>query len=218
MEIGSSRIERLLLAGPAGRMEALLESIPHTPPRMTAVVCHPHPLYGGTMHTKIVFRAAKSALSLGFPTLRFNFRGVGKSEGSYAHGKGEQQDARAALDYLEARYPDLPVVMMGFSFGSRVGLMVGASDPRVASLVGLGLPVDAWDFSFLRPVTKPKLIVQGTEDVYGHRSRLEELFASLRKPKELCWVEGADHFFTGKTDEAQAAIRSFLEALSSAPS
>ena len=218
METGSSHIERLFLAGPAGRLEALLEWIPKAPPRTTALVCHPHPLYGGTMHTKIVFRAAKAALSLGFPTLRFNFRGVGKSEGSYAHGQGEQQDARAALDYLSSRFPDLPIVLMGFSFGSWIGLSVGATDPRVTALVGLGVPAGSWDFSFLAPVTKPKLIVQGTEDVYGPRSRLEQLYESLSEPKRLHWVQGADHFFTGQTDEAQAAVRRFLEAWSAAPS
>ncbi|HEY6290054.1 MAG TPA: alpha/beta family hydrolase [Terriglobia bacterium] len=213
MEIGSSRIERLFLAGPAGQIEALLEWLPEAPLRMTALVCHPHPLYGGTMHTKIVFRAAKAALGLGVSTLRFNFRGVGRSEGSFAHGVGEQDDVRVALDYLSARFPSLPIALMGFSFGSWVGLAVGAADPRVKALVGLGVPLGSYDFSFLAPVTKPKLIVQGTEDVYGPRDRIKKFYASLAEPKQIHWVQGADHFFTGKTDEAQQAIRSFLEGM-----
>ncbi|HUI42106.1 MAG TPA: alpha/beta fold hydrolase [Terriglobia bacterium] len=208
----STRIERLFLDGPAGRLEALLEWVPHTPLRRAALVCHPHPLYGGTLHTKVVFRAAKAALSLGFPTLRFNFRGVGKSEGAYGHEIGERDDARAALDALAARFPSLPVVMMGFSFGSVVGLAVGAADARVSALVGMGVPVASSDLGFLRPVSKPKLIVQGTADLYGPRERLQEFLASLAEPKRIRWVEGADHFFTGRLDELQSAIREFLEA------
>jgi len=167
------------------------------------------------MHTKVVFRAAKAALSLGFPTLRFNFRGVGKSEGSFGHEAGERDDARAALDALSARYPKLPVVVMGFSFGSVVGLAVGAGDPRVSALVGLGVPAASADLGFLRGVTKPKLIVQGTEDVYGPPARVQELFDALAAPKQLRFVEGADHFFTGRLDEVQRAVRVFLEAESS---
>ena len=208
----STRIERFFLAGPAGRLEALLEWVPRVSPQRAALVCHPHPLYGGTMHTKAVFRAAKAALSLGFPTLRFNFRGVGKSAGSFGHEAGERDDTRAALDALGARFPGLPIVLMGFSFGSVVGLAVGAADPRVSELVGMGLPVAASDVSFLQAAAKPKLIVQGTGDVYGPRSRLEAFFASLPEPKQLRWIEGADHFFTGRAIELQNAIREFLES------
>jgi len=209
----STRIERLSIPGASGRLEALLEWIPDAQPRLAALVCHPHPLYGGTMHTKAVFRAAKAALSLGQPTLRFNFRGVGKSEGVFAQGIGERDDARAALDFLSERFHDLPQVCMGFSFGSWVGLSVGAADSRVAALVGLGVPAGSYDFSFLLPVTKPKLIVQGSEDVHGPRDRVLELFNALADPKQLHWVEGADHFFTGRLDEEQRAIRDFLDQL-----
>jgi len=209
----STRIERLFIPGPEGRLEALLEWIPDAQPRLAAVVCHPHPLYGGTMHTKAVFRAAKAALSLGLPALRFNFRGVGKSEGLFAQGIGERDDARAAITFLSRRFPGLPQACMGFSFGSWVGLSVGAADPRVAALVGLGVPADSYDFSFLMPVTKPKLIVQGSEDVHGPRDRVMQLFSSLAEPKEIRWVEGADHFFTGRLDEEQRAIQDFLRQL-----
>jgi uncharacterized protein len=209
----SARIERVVIAGSAGPLEALLEWVPQIQPRMAVLVCHPHPLFGGTMHTKIVFRAAKAAISVGAPALRFNFRGVGQSAGTFDEGVGERDDVRAALDFLSARFPNLPVVLMGFSFGSWVGLAVGAADPRVRALVGLGLPVGSTDMSFLAGVTKPKLIVQGTEDVYGPRRRLEEFYAGLSEPKSLVWIEGADHFFTGKLREAQAAVVSFLQSL-----
>ena len=208
-----ARIERMLLAGPAGPLEALLEWLPQTEPRMTALVCHPHPLFGGTMHTKVVFRAAKAAISLGLPTLRFNFRGVGRSKGVFDSGAGERDDVRAALDFLSARFPHLPTVLMGFSFGCWVGLAVGATDPRVSALVGLGVPVRSSDMSYLAGVTKPKLIVQGTEDVYGPRRRVEEFYSRLPAPKSISWIEGADHFFSGKLGEAHAAVRLFLGSL-----
>jgi alpha/beta superfamily hydrolase len=209
----ATRIEKLFLDGPAGRLEALLEWAQPAEPRMTALVCHPHPLYGGTMHTKIVFRAAKAALALGLPTLRFNFRGVGRSEGTFAQGQGEIEDARAALDFLSARFAGLPIVLMGFSFGCWVGLRAGAGDDRVRPLIGLGVAAGSYDFSFLAPVTKPKLIVQGSNDVYGPRRRVQELFDSLAEPKQIRWIEGADHFFTGRLEEAQEAVTSFLGPL-----
>jgi len=187
-----------------------MEWNPQVTPRHVALVCHPHPLYGGTMHNKVVFRAAKAALLLGLPTLRFNFRGAGKSKGTFAGGAGEREDVRAALDYLTAHFPGLPVYLMGFSFGSWVGLAVGATDSRVSTLVGLGLPVDSLNFDFLRNVGKPKLIVQGTRDEFGPAARVTELYGSLAEPKQIHWVQGADHFFAGKLDEVQEALRQFL--------
>jgi uncharacterized protein len=205
------RAERLVLRGPAGHLEALLEHVPDAQPVLAALVCHPHPLYGGTLHNKVVFRAAKAALALGLPTLRFNFRGAGKSEGAFDHGAGERDDVRAALDSLNVRFPGLPVVLMGFSFGAWVGLAVGTTDPRVAALVGLGVPAGPLDFGFLTGATKPKLIVQGTADAYGPRDRVERLYASLSEPKRIHWVEGADHFFSGRLDSVQAGVSQFLE-------
>ena len=207
------RVERLTLKGPAGRLEALLEHVPGAQPKLAAVVCHPHPLYGGTMHNKVVFRAAKAAVALKLPTLRFNFSSVGHSQGAYDHGIGERDDVRAALDYLGGRFPSLPVVMMGFSFGAWVGLAVGAVDPHVTALVGLGLPVADLDFGFLPGVTKPKLIVQGAEDIYGPRDRMEQFYASLAEPKQIHWVEGVGHFFTGRLESVQGAVTGFLEQL-----
>jgi len=163
------------------------------------------------MHSKVVYRAAKAALALGLPTLRFNFRGVGKSAGEYAYGAGERDDVRAALDYLLARYSGLSACLMGFSFGSWVGLAVGAKDARVSALVGLGVPVGSADLTYLCGVRKPKLIIQGTEDVYGPRAKVEALFASLTEPKRLHWVKGADHFFSGHLDEVQSTVQDFLK-------
>ncbi|HEV2419956.1 MAG TPA: alpha/beta fold hydrolase [Terriglobia bacterium] len=208
-----TRIEPLLIPGPAGLLEALLEYDPRTIPSHCAVVCHPHPLFGGTMHTKAVFRAAKAAALEGIPTLRFNFRGVGKSQGTHDRGEGEQGDARAALDFLALRYPGSTVIMMGFSFGSAVGLRVGAADPRVFALVGMGLPVKSYDYSYLETSQKPKLFVEGTEDEYGPRAQVEELLARFAPPKRLEWIEGADHFFTGKLEEYQQVIRAFIREI-----
>jgi len=197
-----------------GKLEGLLECpADHASSNLAALVCHPHPFYGGTMYSKAVHRDAKAALTLGVPTLRFNFRGVGKSGGEYAGGPGEHDDVRAALDYLLTRYSTASVCLMGFSFGAWVGLAVGAHHPRVGALVGLGVPVSSYDFGTLRGVTKPKLIVQGTDDVYGARDKVEAFFASLAEPKRLCWIEGADHFFSGHLDELQSRVREFLKEL-----
>ena len=208
-----TKAERLYIPGPAGQLEALLEFDAAWRVRATAVVCHPHPLFGGTMHNKVVYRAAKAALEAGLPTLRFNFRGAGKSEGQFADGIGEREDVRGALDFLQARYPQVPVCLMGFSFGAVVGVSVGAHDPRVAALAGLGVPVTISSFDFLREAHKPVLLVQGTEDIYGRRPQVEALFSTLPEPKRLHWVKGADHFFTGKLEEVQTVVRAFVEEM-----
>jgi uncharacterized protein len=202
----------LNIAGPAGKLEALLEWQPQAQPKMAALVCHPHPLFGGTMHNKVVFRAAKAAVEAGLPALRFNFRGVGASQGEFDKGAGEREDTRAALGYLAGRFPGLPLCLLGFSFGAWVGLDVGASDVRVRALVGLGLPTIDSQFDYLLGVTKRKLIVQGTRDQYGERSSVQAVFDSLADPKKIHWVEGADHFFTGRLAEVQQAITEFLLA------
>ena len=169
------------------------------------------------MHNKVVFRAAKAATQAGLPALRFNFRGVGKSSGSYSQGIGEVQDVTAALSYLAARFPAVPLCLIGFSFGASVGLRVGASDPRVAVLVGLGIPVAVMDLNFLRGVIKPKLIVQGTLDQFGPRDAVERFYNSLAEPKQIHWVNNADHFFTGKLEEVQRVIRDFLKSVPDLP-
>jgi hypothetical protein len=206
----NTKIDRIFIPGPAGPLEALLEWNPQITPHHAALVCHPHPLYGGTMHNKVVFRAAKAALELGLPALRFNFRGAGGSAGTFASGLGEGGDVRAALDFLSARFPGLTVCMIGFSFGSWVGLEVGATDPRVSALVGLGVPALSLDFAFLLGVRKPKLLIQGTCDKFGPRTEIQTLYNSLAEPKQIHWVHEADHFFTGKLVEVQQVLRDFL--------
>ncbi len=204
------RIERFTIDGPAGPLEALLEFDPSASPRASAVVCHPHPLYGGTMHNKVVFRIAKATLGLGIPTLRFNFRGVGTSAGQFDNGPGERDDVRAALGFLRSRFTELPIVVGGFSFGAWVGLAVGAKEPDVQALVGAGLPVGSSPFAFLTGVKKPKLIVQATEDQYAPREKVQALYDSLDELKRLHWVEGVDHFFGARVDEVRQAVADFL--------
>src|SRR5271154_6657124 len=165
----------LFLAGPAGRLEALLWTSAVPDPQFVAVVCHPHPLYGGTMHNKVVFQTAKALHQRGAAVLRFNFRGVEQSEGVHDRGRGEQDDVRAAVDYLAAEFPGRPILLAGFSFGSWVGLRVGCEDPRVRQLIGLGLPVDKTDMSYLGACTKPRLIIQGGADQFGSQANIEAL-------------------------------------------
>lgn len=205
----------LLLNGPAGKLEASLwtpaEGL-HRPRtwNAAALVCHPHPLYGGTMHNKVVFQAARSLHKLGLPVLRFNFRGVGLSEGKHAYGQGEAGDVRSALSFLADSFPECSVVLAGFSFGAWVGLRVGCEDPRVSELIGLGLPVDGSDVSYLATCEKPKLFVQGSHDQFGSRKNLESLVRAMPGPKRLVFVEGADHFFTGRLDQAAAIIGEWI--------
>jgi alpha/beta superfamily hydrolase len=200
------------LEGYEGRLEALVWTSRLAGPPLAALVCHPHPLFGGTMHNKVVFQAAKTLHRFGLPVLRFNFRGAGMSAGVHDKGRGEQDDVRAALDWLAEEFPGLPLVLAGFSFGSWVGLRVGCADPRVAELVGLGLPVGDADFSYLLRCTKPKLFVQGRLDTFGPPAGVEELVASLPEPKRLVFVEGADHFFTGQLEQLDAALAAWLGA------
>jgi uncharacterized protein len=200
----------LFLEGRAGRLEALLWTTPNPHPRMAAVVCHPHPLFGGTMHNKVAFRVAKTTHEAGAPVLRFNFRGAGLSAGVHDKGRGEADDVRVALDYLAAHFSGLPILLAGFSFGSWVGLRVGCADPRVTRLVGLGIPVNDSDLSYLRECAKPKLFLQGTQDQFGARDRLEALYVMLPEPKRLVFVEGGDHFFAGHLDAMTAALAEWL--------
>jgi uncharacterized protein len=202
------------LDGPAGRLEALLWTSSQPAPALAALVCHPHPLFLGTMHNKVVFQVARTMHRLGLPVLRFNFRGAGLSEGVHDGGRGELEDVRAAIAWLAREFPARPLILAGFSFGAWVGLRAGCEDSRVAELVGLGLPVNdsAFSLSYLRNCAKPKLFIQGEQDQYGARDRLEELFAALPEPKQLAFVSGADHFFTGKLAAVDRALRSWLLA------
>jgi uncharacterized protein len=196
-----------------GYLEALLKE-PEDAPRGVAVMCHPHPVYGGTMHTKAVYRAAQAYNDAGLVALRFNFRGVGVSTGSHDEGIGEQDDLRAALDWVEARYPELPLFVGGFSFGSMVGLSVGVDDHRVVALLGLGLPVDMdrYDYSFLSETDKPILVVQGEDDEFGSGERVSELVSGLGGHITLVRIPGSDHYFTQGLDELRSSVRGYYES------
>jgi alpha/beta superfamily hydrolase len=199
------------LEGSAGRLEAILwKPSVGVHPTLAAVVCHPHPLFGGTMHNKVIYQAAKSLDALGIPVLRFNFRGAGLSAGEHDRGRGEQSDVRAALDFLHTEFPGVPLLLAGFSFGSLVGLRVGCEDPRVSHLIGLGIPVNNSDFSFLSQCKKPKLFVQGSNDEHGAMEKVRALVASLPGDNHLVVVEGADHFFAGKLHQLDGAINTWF--------
>jgi uncharacterized protein len=213
MNAHNSSIRSLFLDGPAGRLEALLnagaENATHA-----ALVAHPHPLYGGTLHNKVVFHTMKALNSFGYPVLRFNFRGAGLSHGEHDHGNGEMEDVRTALNWIEQEFR-LPLIFAGFSFGAAVGLRAACPDARVEALIGLGLPVAAiddrvYDFEFLASCTKPKLFVSGDRDQFGPRARLEGLAQTLPEPKKLVIIEGADHFFEGRLRELREAIENWV--------
>ena len=201
----------LTLEGPAGRLEAILWNTPAGGPHLAALLCHPHPLYGGTMHNKVIYQVAKSLHAHGIPVLRFSFRGTGESEGVHDRGHGEQDDIRATLSFLAAEFPGRPILLAGFSFGAWVGLRVGCQDPRVSELIGLGIPVDNVSLEYLRSCAKPKLIIQGANDQYGSRVSVEALFQAMPGTKRLVFVEDADHFFTGRLDQVAAAIDAWIE-------
>jgi uncharacterized protein len=206
------RIESHTLAGPAGQLEALLEEPDHREPRMAAVVCHPHPLYGGTMHNKVVYRLARGLRRAGIVVLRFNFRGVGMSEGEHAHLEGEIEDARAALAWLRARYPDFPYALAGFSFGSRVITRLGCQLGDAAFLMAAGFPTRWGPPDHLESCAVPKIFIQSTNDEYGPRAELEAMYESFARPKEIHWVEAADHFFAGGLEALEEEVFRAAEA------
>jgi len=191
-----------------GQLEAILKEPRGGSPRGVALVLHPHPLGGGTMHNKVVFRAAAALNDAGLIALRINFRGVGQSSGVHDEGRGEQDDVRAGLDYLSQEYPSQKITLCGFSFGARVGLEIGIHDPRVEYLIGIGTPLDKYDFSFLSQCRKPLLLVHGEHDEFGDVERLRKLAADLEKNTtvRLVVIPGAGHFFDGGLDELKRAI------------
>ena len=210
----NSTIRSFFLNGPSGRLEALLnQGTEH--PRYAALVCHPHPLYGGTLHNKVVFHTMKALQHFGLPVLRFNFRGAGLSQGEHSNGVGEVEDVRVALDWLSSEF-HLPLVFAGFSFGAAVGLSAACPDLRVKAVIAIGLPlvpVDQrnYDLRLLESCSKPKLFVSGARDQFSPSAKLDELVRRVPEPKKRVLIEGADHFFTGRLDEAQRAVHDFLE-------
>jgi alpha/beta superfamily hydrolase len=202
----SRRIESYLLDGVVGKIEALLEEPETGPPREACLVCHPHPLHGGTMHNKVVYRLARALRRSGSVVLRFNFRGVGKSQGGHDHGVGELEDAAVLLGWLRARYPDLPYSAAGFSFGSRIALRLACSLERTSRAIALGFPTRSENSDYLKTCTAPKIFVQSTHDEYGPREELESAFEDFADPKQIHWIEAADHFFANGLDSLEAAI------------
>jgi hypothetical protein len=222
MQTTSSQIKSIDdLRGPVGRLEALLNTGRADAP-YAALVCHPHPSGGGTMHNKVVYHAMKAFSYFGLPVLRFNFRSVGLSEGAHDEGYGEQEDVQAALNWMEQNF-NLPILFAGFSFGSNVGLRACCGDPRVKGLIGLGVPVRAegrdYTYGFLPKCIAPKLFINGDHDQYGPRTVMEGVFERAPEPKRLVWIAGADHFFQGTADSPgpklnlmQDEIRSWLRS------
>jgi alpha/beta superfamily hydrolase len=200
------------LKGPAGRLEALIDP-PEGTPKAAVVFAHPLPTHGGTMHTKAVYQGSKGLVRAGCAVLRFNFRGVGASEGSFAAGEGEKDDFKAALDYMHARYPDLPLWAAGFSFGSWVALETGAVDDRVSVLIGIAPPVtkEGYDFSNTEKSTKPKFFVQGEADDLCPLQDLWAFYSALPEPKEVVIIDAADHLFDGHTTEVGEALEDLLK-------
>ncbi len=213
LSASNSTIRSFFLDGPAGRLEALLNQGSEQA-TYAALVCHPHPLYGGTLHNKVVFHTMKALNSFGFPVLRFNFRGAGLSLGEHNGGVGEVDDVRVALDWLDSEF-HLPLILAGFSFGAAVGLRAACPDSRVKALVGLGIPVvpadeRTYNFDFLQNCPKPKLFVSGARDEFGPRQKLEQVIQSLPEPKKLVLIEGGDHFFAGRLRELRETIEEWV--------
>ena len=201
----------LEIPGSAGRLEALLDE-PKTAPRACVVFAHPDPQQRGTMHTKAVFQGAKGLARIGCAVLRFNFRGVGSSEGHYDGGRGEQDDYRAALDWFATRHPGAPLWAAGFSFGAWIGLETGATDSRVSVLIGIAPPVNRDKYSFAATLesTKPKFFVQGERDELCPLKEMWAFYAKLKEPKELVVIDGASHLFEGKTEDVGDALADLL--------
>jgi uncharacterized protein len=208
------------LVGPAGPLEALLDEPANTnftdSPRAAVVFAHPHPQFGGTMHTKGVFQGAKGLARIGCAVLRFNFRGVGRSAGAFDQGSGEKEDFKAALDYMAAHYPGAPLWAAGFSFGAWVALEVGATDDRVTALIGIAPPVATsvsgqnYTFENTLASTKPKFFVQGEADEVCPLERMWAFYGRLEEPKELVVIDAANHLFEGQAQEVGEALEDLL--------
>jgi len=197
------------IPGPVGPLEALLD-VPEGEPRAVAIFGHPHPLHGGTMHTKALYQAAKAMPRIGVAALRFNFRGVGRSGGEFDAGPGEKADFQAAISFMTDRFPDLPVWAAGMSFGSWIAMTAGAEDPRVSLLFGIAPPVDRYDFEPLLTCTLPKFIVHGEEDELISIKEVRKFYSRIPEPKELVTIEHANHLFEGKTALVGDAVEELL--------
>ena len=198
------------IPGKGVQLEAVFREPARKPGRSAAVLCHPHPAHGGTMDNRVIYRTGKAALEAGLAVLRFNFRGVGASTGSYDEGIGEQDDVAAAIDWLAARYPGLPLALAGFSFGAWVGLQVGARDTRIGAMAGLAPPMRFYDFDFLVENRKPTLLVTGSRDEFCPQELMDSLASKLPGSTALRRVEGADHYFSKDLPQVQDLVTTFL--------
>ena len=201
------------LEGPAGKLEALLKE-PSGKVTRTVVVSHPHPRFGGTMHNNVVYRIAKTFQDAGFATLRYNFRGAQRSEGVYDNGRGERDDLRAAIRFIENKYPDAELWLAGFSFGAAMTVHVGCGDNRPRALVLAGLPVSKYDFSELESCDKPKFLIQGEFDEFGSIADLQNFYNRLKGEKVMRIIKNADHFFEAKLPEMGTALAEFISSFS----
>ena len=197
------------IPGAVGQLEALLDS-PEGTPRRAVVFAHPLPIKGGTMHTKVVFQAAKALTRIGCVVLRFNFRGVGRSAGTWDNGRGEMDDYRAAVDFVSARYPELELWAAGFSFGSYIAMTAGADDDRICALIGIAPPVNRYEYASVKLSTKPKFIVHGESDELIPLKAVREFYARLQDPKELVEIDRANHLFDGQASEVGDALEELL--------
>jgi alpha/beta superfamily hydrolase len=200
------RIESYFLDGGAGKIECLLEEPESGEASEACLVCHPHPLYGGTMHNKVVYRLARALRRSGSVVLRFNFRGVGKSEGAHNQGVGELEDARLLLEWLRSRYPALPYSVAGFSFGSRIALRLGCSLEGARRIIAVGFPTKSANIEYLKTCLTPKVFVQSTHDEHGPQPELQEIYSEVSDPKQIRWVPATDHFFRDGLDALEATI------------
>jgi alpha/beta superfamily hydrolase len=200
------RIESLFVRGEAGRIEAILEEPEDREPIEAALVCHPHPQHGGTMHNKVVYRTARGLRRAGCAVLRFNYRGVNLSEGVYDNGAGELEDARASLSLLLSRYPSLPVTIAGFSFGSRITLKLGCELGYPRRLIAVGFPTVYKDRSYLEGCSIPRYFVQSTNDEFGPLAELRPVVEALPDPKMLIEIPAQDHYFAGGLPQLEDAI------------
>ncbi len=206
------RVINVDIPGPAGLLEGLINAQSAGEPRALAVLAHPLPTAGGTMHTKAVFHAAKALARIGAPVLRFNFRGVGRSAGSFSDGPGEREDVRAALAFMMKRYPDVKRIWCGgMSFGAWVALTVGVEDPGVTALIGIACPVNTYDYSAVAAAAKPTFLIHGEHDELVPIKEVRKFYALLSEPKELVSIDGADHLFDGKVSEVGEAIEDLLQ-------
>src|SRR5437868_10337633 len=212
--MASNQVLHVNIPTPSGHLEGILKAGEEgSQANYVGLVCHPHPLYGGTMHNKVVFKTAQTLQTLGIPALRFNFRGVGHSTGTYDEGRGEMDDVRFALEFLSRRYSGLPVILAGFSFGSYVGMRVACVDDRVLAIIGLSVPARMFEGETLQGCQKPKLIIHGTEDEIAPYELTAKWFEQVPAPKSMVAVEGADHFFQDRLNEVEAIIIGFVQTL-----